>query len=100
MYAFLSAQAIEHRIRIGGITPIEVGLTCDQHRVVQVSSREQEGFLQIFRCQQPGPDAVLRVCDQVQDRLPDLRLAVPAEEVPLRNEMVIYGVHSLPVAWS
>jgi cytochrome P450 len=33
-------------------------------------------------------------------RLPDLRLAVPAEEVPLRNEMVIYGVHSLPVAWS
>ncbi|MEV4376655.1 cytochrome P450 [Streptosporangium sp. NPDC049644] len=33
-------------------------------------------------------------------RLPDLRLAVPADEVPLRNEMLIFGVHSLPVAWS
>ena len=33
-------------------------------------------------------------------RLPGLRLAVPAEKVPLRNEMLIFGVHSLPVAWS
>nr|WP_328815166.1 cytochrome P450 [Nonomuraea cypriaca] len=33
-------------------------------------------------------------------RLPDLRLAVPAEQVPLRNEMLIFGVHSLPVTWS
>lgn len=33
-------------------------------------------------------------------RLPNLRLAVPAEEVPLRNEMLIFGVHSLPVTWS
>ncbi|WP_214403495.1 cytochrome P450 [Pseudonocardia lacus] len=33
-------------------------------------------------------------------RLPDLRLAVPAAEVPLRNDMLIFGVHSLPVAWS
>ncbi|SEH01064.1 Cytochrome P450 [Nonomuraea solani] len=33
-------------------------------------------------------------------RLPDLRLAVPAEQVPVRNEMLIFGVHSLPVAWS
>ncbi|MCO1658848.1 cytochrome P450 [Pseudonocardia humida] len=33
-------------------------------------------------------------------RLPDLRLAVPATEVPLRNDMLIFGVHSLPVAWS
>ncbi|MGW5054291.1 cytochrome P450 [Actinokineospora sp. NPDC004072] len=32
-------------------------------------------------------------------RLPGLRLAVPAEEVPLRTDMAIYGVHSLPVAW-
>ncbi|WP_226899609.1 cytochrome P450 [Nonomuraea phyllanthi] len=32
-------------------------------------------------------------------RLPGLRLAVPAEKVPLRNEMLIFGVHSLPVAW-
>ncbi|MFC4120475.1 cytochrome P450 [Nonomuraea zeae] len=33
-------------------------------------------------------------------RLPDLRLAVPAEQVPLRNEMLIFGVHSLPVTWA
>jgi cytochrome P450 len=32
-------------------------------------------------------------------RLPDLRLAVPAAEVPLRNDMLIFGVHALPVAW-
>ncbi|MFC4011704.1 cytochrome P450 [Nonomuraea purpurea] len=33
-------------------------------------------------------------------RLPALRLAVPADEVPLRNEMLIFGVHSLPVTWA
>ncbi|MBW4721737.1 cytochrome P450 [Saccharothrix obliqua] len=30
---------------------------------------------------------------------PDLRLAVPAAEVPMRSDMAIYGVHSLPVAF-
>ncbi|MEJ2871029.1 cytochrome P450 [Actinomycetospora sp. OC33-EN08] len=33
-------------------------------------------------------------------RLPDLRLAVPREQIPLRNDMLIFGVHALPVAWS
>ncbi|MBF8186028.1 cytochrome P450 [Nonomuraea sp. K274] len=33
-------------------------------------------------------------------RLPNLRLAVPADQVPLRNEMLIFGVHSLPVTWA
>ena len=32
-------------------------------------------------------------------RFPDLRLDVPAEKVPTRADMSIYGVHSLPVAW-
>ncbi len=32
-------------------------------------------------------------------RLPNLRLAVPPEEVPLRNDMLTYGVHALPVTW-
>ena len=32
-------------------------------------------------------------------RLPRLRLAVPADEVPLRTDMSIYGVHALPVTW-
>jgi cytochrome P450 len=32
-------------------------------------------------------------------RFPNLRLAVEPEEVQLRTDMAIYGVHSLPVAW-
>jgi cytochrome P450 len=32
-------------------------------------------------------------------RLPTLELAVPADEVPLRTDMSIYGVHALPVTW-
>ncbi|QFZ19002.1 cytochrome P450 [Saccharothrix syringae] len=32
-------------------------------------------------------------------RLPNLRLAVPAAEVPLRERVAIHGVRSLPVAW-
>jgi cytochrome P450 len=30
---------------------------------------------------------------------PNLRLAVPANEVPMRSDMAIYGVHELPVTW-
>jgi cytochrome P450 len=32
-------------------------------------------------------------------RFPGLRLAVPPQEVSLRSDMAIYGVHRLPVAW-
>ncbi|MBX6383916.1 MAG: cytochrome P450 [Microbispora sp.] len=32
-------------------------------------------------------------------RFPNLRLAVPAREVPMRSDMAIYGVHRLPVLW-
>ncbi|GAB3418766.1 cytochrome P450 [Flindersiella endophytica] len=32
-------------------------------------------------------------------RFPALRLAVPPEEVPMRDDMAIYGVHRLPVTW-
>ncbi|RJL30015.1 cytochrome P450 [Bailinhaonella thermotolerans] len=32
-------------------------------------------------------------------RFPGLRLAVPPEEVPLRNPIPLYGVRSLPVTW-
>jgi hypothetical protein len=35
----------------------------------------------------------------VFERFPTLRLDVPAEEVPLRTDMMIYGVHRLPVTW-
>ncbi|MET8047286.1 cytochrome P450 [Streptosporangium sp. NPDC005286] len=33
------------------------------------------------------------------DRFPDLRLAVPAQEVRMRDTMSIYGVRELPVRW-
>ncbi|MFL6119727.1 cytochrome P450 [Actinophytocola sp.] len=33
-------------------------------------------------------------------RLPGLRLTVPAADVPLRNDMLHYGVHALSVAWT
>jgi cytochrome P450 len=36
---------------------------------------------------------------ELLSRLPGLRLAVAPEDVPLRSDMLIYGVHSLPVAW-
>ncbi|SEH03617.1 hypothetical protein SAMN05444920_14031 [Nonomuraea solani] len=32
-------------------------------------------------------------------RLPNLRLAVPREEIRFRHDMSIYGVHELPVTW-
>lgn len=36
---------------------------------------------------------------QLLRRLPNLRLAVPPEDVPLRNDMLTYGVHELPITW-
>ncbi|WP_316527435.1 cytochrome P450 [Kitasatospora brasiliensis] len=32
-------------------------------------------------------------------RLPELRLAVPFEDISFRGEMLVYGVHALPVTW-
>ena len=32
-------------------------------------------------------------------RFPTLDLAVPSGQIPLRDDMVIYGVHQLPVTW-
>ncbi len=32
-------------------------------------------------------------------RLPNVRLAVPPADVPLRNDMITYGVHRLPILW-
>ncbi|MEU5543549.1 cytochrome P450 [Streptomyces sioyaensis] len=33
------------------------------------------------------------------ERFPTLRLAVPPEDVPMRHDMIVYGVHELPVTW-
>ncbi|MFJ1747865.1 cytochrome P450 [Streptomyces sp. NPDC088116] len=32
-------------------------------------------------------------------RLPELRLTVPFEDIRFRDDMLVYGVHALPVAW-
>jgi hypothetical protein len=32
-------------------------------------------------------------------RLPELALAVPFEEIPFKHDMIVYGVHTLPVTW-
>ncbi|GAA0643508.1 cytochrome P450 [Kutzneria viridogrisea] len=32
-------------------------------------------------------------------RIPTLRLAVPLEEIEFKHDMIVYGVHSLPVEW-
>ncbi|MQY20117.1 cytochrome P450 [Nocardia macrotermitis] len=32
-------------------------------------------------------------------RIPTLRLAIPLDEVQFKHEMVVYGVHTLPVTW-
>jgi cytochrome P450 len=44
--------------------------------------------------------AVLRIAyPALFARLPSLRLAVPSSQVPLRTDMLHYGVHALPVTW-
>ncbi|MFJ4650832.1 cytochrome P450 [Nocardia sp. NPDC088792] len=32
-------------------------------------------------------------------RFPGLRLAAPVADIPMRDEMIVYGVHELPVTW-
>ncbi|GAA3556143.1 cytochrome P450 [Amycolatopsis ultiminotia] len=39
------------------------------------------------------------VCRTLYRRIPTLRLAVPLNEVKFKHDMVVYGVHELPVTW-
>ncbi|HEX5495751.1 MAG TPA: cytochrome P450 [Mycobacteriales bacterium] len=39
------------------------------------------------------------VLTRLFDRFGTLRLAVPADAVPLRHDMIIFGTHELPVTW-
>ncbi|TDC83556.1 cytochrome P450 [Nonomuraea deserti] len=34
------------------------------------------------------------------DRFPTMRPAIPVGEIPLRTDMLVYGVHRLPITWS
>ena len=40
------------------------------------------------------------VFDSLLRRIPDLRLAVPLDEVPFKDDAIIYGAYELPVTWS
>ncbi|MDH6128318.1 cytochrome P450 [Kitasatospora sp. GP82] len=49
---------------------------------------------------QPLARAELQIALQtLLERLPDLRLAVPFEEIRYRSDMVVFGVQELPVEW-
>ncbi|GAA0937446.1 cytochrome P450 [Nonomuraea longicatena] len=39
------------------------------------------------------------VFDTLFRRIPTLRLAAPAEDLPYKDDAVVYGVHELPVTW-
>jgi cytochrome P450 len=40
------------------------------------------------------------VFDTLLRRIPDLRLAVPLDDVPLKDDAIVYGAYELPVTWS
>ncbi|MEO3798380.1 cytochrome P450, partial [Nonomuraea sp. B10E15] len=39
------------------------------------------------------------VFDTLFRRIPALRLAAPTQDVPFKNDAVVYGAHELPVTW-
>jgi cytochrome P450 len=39
------------------------------------------------------------VFTRLLDRLPGLRLAVPVDELPFKDDANVYGIHRVPVAW-
>ena len=49
---------------------------------------------------QPLARAELQIAlETILRRLPDLRLACDFDEIRFRHEMLVYGVHQLPIAW-
>jgi cytochrome P450 len=38
--------------------------------------------------------------ERILRRLPNLALAANVDEIPFRHDMLIYGVHALPISWS
>jgi cytochrome P450 len=39
------------------------------------------------------------VLDTLLRRVPDLRLAIPAEDLPFKDDAFVYGLYELPVSW-
>lgn len=39
------------------------------------------------------------VFDTLFRRIPDLKLAVPVDELPFKDDANIYGLYQLPVSW-
>lgn len=39
------------------------------------------------------------VFDTLFRRVPGLRLATPAEDLPFKDDAAVYGVYELPVTW-
>jgi cytochrome P450 len=74
----------------------------DQFDIHRKNSNEHVAFSYgIHQCLgQPLARLELQVVfDTLFKRLPNIRLAVPLEEVPFKREMYVYGLHALPVAW-
>src|SRR5678816_12302 len=77
-----ATERVESRFWISGELAVEERLPANQHRVIQVSAGKQKQVLQVLRCQQAAPDAVLGIRNPGEHlRLPrglDLRQRVAA----------------------
>ncbi|MFD3747345.1 cytochrome P450 [Nocardia sp. NPDC058633] len=72
--------------------------TFDIHREIKVHSAFGHGSHQC-----PGASLVRVELEIVFDtlfrRIPELRLAVPQDELPFKSHTMIYGMHALPITW-
>ena len=108
--------ATEDVIVGGHLIPADDGVIC----MINAANRDEDAFPQgggldvgrdarrhvafgfgVHQCLgQPLARLELQVAlDTILRRLPDLRLAVEFDNVRFRHDMLVYGVHELPVAW-
>ncbi|MGH8880503.1 MAG: cytochrome P450, partial [Stackebrandtia sp.] len=72
--------------------------TLDIHRHAQGHTGFGHGIHQCLGQQLARIEMRIGYHELIQ-RYPGLRLAIPADQVKLRTDMAIYGVHELPVTW-
>jgi cytochrome P450 len=78
--------------------PIKAGQSVAFH--LPTVNRDGSRFPDADRLGQQLARAEMRIAyPALLRRLPGLRLAVTPEEVPMRSNMSIYGVHRLPITW-